>query len=154
MSQHYIVWLKFSPAAAHKCGELPNVWVEQGDGSMSKRTAARVTKELGQSFRGVQAKMLPLHTCPMLLCIGSHEAKPIPTLEKASQLWKEYRDKNSIPEDAVLKVMVRDAETRVPLATITHDGRCWTPGIAHFAELPLAGVPTLADEQRTAEESA
>lgn len=146
MSQRYIVWLKFSPAAAHKCGELPNVWVEQGDGSMSRKTADRIARELGQSFRGVRAKVLKLHTYPMLLCIGSHEAQPIPTLDKASQAWKEYRDKNHIPEDAVLQVLVRDAETRAPLAIITHNGRCWTPGTAHRVELPLAGVPTLAEE--------
>lgn len=151
--KHYVVWLKFSPSAAARCGELPNIWVEQGDGSMGLATANRIAKELGDIHRGIQTKVLPLLRYPMLLCIGDHEAKQVSTLDQASREWKAYRDANGVREDSPLRVLVRDNETRAPLAVITHNGRCWTPGSGPRDELRLAGVPTLKEEAEAAEEA-
>jgi hypothetical protein len=142
---NYVVWLKFSKGTAHKLGELPNVWVEQGDGLMGIKTAERIAGEISRSFPGIQAAVLPLHTYPMILCIGENLAQPVATLDRASKAWLAHLEAHAMLEART--ALVRDAKTREPLAVITEDGRCWTPGSNHKEELPLAGVPTLASEQ-------
>jgi len=58
----YLLWLKFSERAAERNSEPPGVWIEQGDGPLTKKQAQRIASEIQSD--GITIKTLPVGTAP------------------------------------------------------------------------------------------
>ena len=55
----FLVWIKCNAKQAELNELEEGVWMTNGDGPMSRKTADRVARDIGKSFKGIRTRVLP-----------------------------------------------------------------------------------------------